>query len=79
MVSIIAYLSISISTLIILLFYFLLLQNDAKIVYQVANRGEDTLPFSPELTEAMKRLWADQGVRQCFRRSREYQLNDSTK
>lgn len=53
--------------------------NDAKIVYQVANRGEDTLPFSPELTEAMKRLWEDQGVRQCFRRSREYQLNDSTK
>ena len=54
-------------------------QNDAKMIYQVANRGEDTLPFSAELTEAMKRLWADKGVRECFRRSREYQLTDSTK
>jgi len=53
--------------------------NDARQVFQVANQGNDTLPFPLELTEAMKRLWADKGVQECFRRSREYQLNDSTK
>lgn len=53
--------------------------SDAKMVYHIANRGEDTIRFSSELTEAMKRLWADKGVKDCFRRSREYQLNDSTK
>ena len=25
----------------------------------------------------MKRLWTDEGVQECFSRSREYQLNDS--
>ncbi|XP_057291250.1 G protein alpha o subunit-like isoform X2 [Hydractinia symbiolongicarpus] len=53
--------------------------SDAKMVFLIANSGQDTMPFSPELTEAMKRLWVDKGVLTCFRRSREYQLNDSTK
>ena len=30
-----------------------------------------------ELAFCMKQLWEDGGVQQCFRRSREYQLNDS--
>jgi guanine nucleotide-binding protein G(i) subunit alpha len=30
-----------------------------------------------EVTEAIIELWKDQGVRECFGRSREYQLNDS--
>ena len=30
-----------------------------------------------ELSYCMKKLWDDSGVQQCFRRSREYQLNDS--
>ena len=33
--------------------------------------------LNPELTEALKALWADSGVQECFRRSNEYQLNDS--
>ncbi|ORY05466.1 guanine nucleotide binding protein, alpha subunit [Basidiobolus meristosporus CBS 931.73] len=37
----------------------------------------ETLPA--EITEAIKCLWADEGVRLCFHRSREYQLNDSAK
>jgi GTPase SAR1 family protein len=53
--------------------------NDARLVFQVATRGEDTLPFTLELSEAMKRLWSDKGLQQCFHRSREYQLNDSCK
>ncbi|GAA6044296.1 hypothetical protein JCM8097_006752 [Rhodosporidiobolus ruineniae] len=35
----------------------------------------DYLPS--DVTEAIIELWKDQGVRECFGRSREYQLNDS--
>lgn len=35
----------------------------------------DFLP--QEVTEAIMELWKDPGVRECFGRSREYQLNDS--
>lgn len=38
-----------------------------------AEEGE----LTPELVNLMKKLWSDQGVQQCFSRSREYQLNDS--
>lgn len=56
-----------------------LLQPDAKLVMDVVARMEDTEPFSEELLAAMKRLWADAGVQECFSRSNEYQLNDSAK
>ena len=55
------------------------LQADAKLVLDVISRMEDTEPFSDELLAAMKRLWVDSGVRECFNRSNEYQLNDSAK
>ncbi len=55
------------------------MQTDAKMVNDVVQRMEDTEPFSEELLAAMKRLWADTGVQQCFGRSNEYQLNDSAK
>ena len=45
----------------------------------VVSRMEDTEPFSEELHAAMKRLWSDSGVEECFSRSNEYQLNDSAK
>ncbi|KAK9704366.1 guanine nucleotide-binding protein subunit alpha [Basidiobolus ranarum] len=32
-----------------------------------------------EVADAIKALWKDNGVLECFRRSREYQLNDSAK
>ncbi|ORX98903.1 heterotrimeric G-protein alpha subunit [Basidiobolus meristosporus CBS 931.73] len=35
--------------------------------------------LSSEVATAVKALWADQGVQECFTRSREYQLNDSAK
>lgn len=54
-------------------------QADAKMVLDVIARMEDTEPFSEELLAAMKRLWADSGVQECFGRSNEYQLNDSAK
>jgi len=52
---------------------------DAKLVMDVVARMEDTEPFSDDLLSAMKRLWADAGVQECFQRSNEYQLNDSAK
>ncbi|CAN8001694.1 unnamed protein product [Ixodes pacificus] len=52
---------------------------DAKMVFDVVARMEDTEPFSEELLSAMKRLWTDSGVQECFGRSNEYQLNDSAK
>lgn len=54
-------------------------QTDAKMVFDVIQRMEDTEPFSEELLAAMKRLWADVGIQECFGRSNEYQLNDSAK
>lgn len=33
--------------------------------------------FPAEVAIAVKALWADEGVRSCFERSREFQLNDS--
>ncbi len=55
------------------------MQPDAKMVMDVISRMEDTEPFSEELLAAMKRLWIDSGVQECFGRSNEYQLNDSAK
>ena len=45
----------------------------------VITRMEDTEPFSDEQLAAMKRLWTDSGVQECFGRNNEYQLNDSAK
>jgi len=59
--------------------YACFLQSDAKMVVDVITRMEDTEPFSEELLAAMKRLWTDSGVQECFSRSNEYQLNDSAK
>lgn len=33
--------------------------------------------MDPEVVDAIASLWKDEGVRECFERSREYQLNDS--
>uniref|UniRef100_A0A182JA14 G-protein alpha subunit n=1 Tax=Anopheles atroparvus TaxID=41427 RepID=A0A182JA14_ANOAO len=52
---------------------------DAKMVFDVVQRMHDTEPFSEDLLLAMKRLWSDSGVQECFCRSNEYQLNDSAK
>ena len=33
----------------------------------------------PDVGSAINALWHDAGVQECFKRSREYQLNDSAK
>lgn len=54
-------------------------RDDAMLLFGVTARHADTEPFTPGLLAAMKRLWADPGVQLCFKRSSEYQLNDSAK
>lgn len=49
--------------------------------YELANQyfiyADSNSTITPELGRVMKKLWLDSGVQLCFRRSREYQLNDS--
>jgi guanine nucleotide-binding protein G(i) subunit alpha len=47
------------------------------IFMQPAQIEGDNLP--PEVGTAIAALWKDQGVLDCFKRSREYQLNDSAR
>ncbi|KAK2801981.1 Guanine nucleotide-binding protein subunit alpha [Emmonsiellopsis sp. PD_5] len=47
------------------------------IFMQPAQIEGDCLP--PEVGTAIEALWNDAGVQECFRRSREYQLNDSAR
>ncbi|VDP38154.1 unnamed protein product [Soboliphyme baturini] len=54
-------------------------QKDAQIVYATVHAQRDTEPFSEDLSQAMQRLWADAGVRHCYSRNNEYQIDDSAK
>lgn len=47
------------------------------IFMQPAQIEGESLP--PEVGNAIDALWKDKGVQDCFKRSREYQLNDSAK
>ena len=49
---------------------------DARKLFHVAGQGEDG-DFTPDVVAVLKKLWADSGVQACFKRAREYQLNDS--
>ncbi|XP_064393535.1 guanine nucleotide-binding protein G(o) subunit alpha-like [Halichondria panicea] len=52
-------------------------RDEALLLFGVTASHHDTEPFTPTLMQAMRNLWADPGVQLCFRRSSEYQLNDS--
>uniref|UniRef100_A0A1I7TQ94 Guanine nucleotide-binding protein alpha-16 subunit n=1 Tax=Caenorhabditis tropicalis TaxID=1561998 RepID=A0A1I7TQ94_9PELO len=55
-------------------------EEDARLFtshYLHINNSDLAEAFSSELSELMKMLWADQGVKRCFKRSREFELNDS--
>ena len=47
------------------------------IFMQPAQIEGESLP--PEVGGAIDALWKDAGVQECFKRSREYQLNDSAR
>jgi len=52
------------------------MQKDARQFFTVVSSADD-VPINSDLAAVMKRLWKDGGIQECFRRSREYQLNDS--
>ncbi|GAB0100245.1 Guanine nucleotide-binding protein G(f) subunit alpha [Sergentomyia squamirostris] len=54
-------------------------KNSAQYIYTIGKILRED--FKPEDTyvEHIQNLWYDRGVQECFRRSNEYQLNDSAK
>lgn len=54
-----------------------LLQHDSQLVFSTVHANKEEL--TNELSIAMQRLWADQGVQDCYLRSNEYQVDDSAK
>jgi hypothetical protein len=51
--------------------------HDARRLFELASMLDDHNDLPLELCKVMKSLWTDEGVQECFKRSREYQLNDS--
>ena len=50
--------------------------DDAQVFLEITSKYGDN-QISCQLGEIMGRIWKDEGVQNCFSRSREYQLNDS--
>uniref|UniRef100_A0A915AV76 Guanine nucleotide-binding protein alpha-7 subunit n=1 Tax=Parascaris univalens TaxID=6257 RepID=A0A915AV76_PARUN len=50
---------------------------DSQLVFATVHANKEEL--TEELSAAMQRLWMDGGVRECYRRSNEYQIDDSAK
>lgn len=55
----------------------LFLQENAELVRSVD--FETVTSFEPPYVQAIKDLWADAGIQECYDRRREYQLTDSAK
>ena len=53
------------------------MQEKADLVRQIDY--ETVTTFEPPYVEAIKELWADPGIQECYDRRREYQLTDSAK
>ena len=49
---------------------------DVGLLFEIT-RNSTVRVITPQLGDIMQRLWQDEGLQMCFRRSREYQLNDS--
>jgi len=59
------------------------LENEGNVKYKEIIAAQpsqiESDSFPKEVANAVKELWADAGVKECFGRSREYQLNDSSR
>jgi len=53
------------------------LQDDAQQLFALSAAAEEQGILPDDLSNVIRRLWADSGIQSCFARSREYQLNDS--
>lgn len=56
---------------------FCVAQGNASIVSGV--EVEKVTKLTSPYVEAIKNLWSDPGIQECYSRKREYQLSDSTK
>ena len=54
-----------------------LFQENANLIRQIDH--ETVTTFEQQFVEAIKALWADMGIQECYDRRREYQLTDSAK
>ena len=52
---------------------------DSELFFTSVTLKNFNAKINADLVETMKRLWLDKGTQECFRRSSEYQLNDSAK
>ena len=50
-----------------------------RVIFRVIEVGDDKEPFTNEVFNALKSLWSDKGIQECYERRSEYQLNDSAK
>jgi hypothetical protein len=59
----------------------LFLQEYARVLSSPNDDDEDNSIsiLSPQLVDAIKHVWSDEGVKTCYRRRREYRLTDSAK
>lgn len=57
--------------------FSLLFQGHANIVIEVD--VEKVTMFTNPYVDAIKSLWNDPGIQECYDRKREYQLSDSAK
>ncbi|EDV21413.1 uncharacterized protein TRIADDRAFT_50796 [Trichoplax adhaerens] len=53
------------------------LKDLSKEYFSMIERQGDSVELSKKLLTLMKTIWADNGIQESFKRSREYQLNDS--
>lgn len=61
----------------IFVFIFFFWQGNANTVREVD--VEKISAFMNPYVDAIKSLWNDPGIQECYNRRREYQLSDSTK
>ncbi|KAK6026133.1 g-protein alpha subunit [Ostertagia ostertagi] len=52
-------------------------ENDARVVLDTIKAAQESEPFTQELTQALKNLWADPGVTAAVNRGNEFQLVES--
>ncbi|TNN11746.1 Guanine nucleotide-binding protein G(q) subunit alpha, partial [Schistosoma japonicum] len=52
-------------------------QQNLKVIRET--ELESTITLTPEKVDAIRQLWADLGMKECYERRREFQLSDSSK
>lgn len=61
----------------LLLIFSCLKQEKAELIKEIDY--ETVTTFEPPYVQAIKDLWSDAGIQECYDRRREYQLTDSAK